>query len=174
MTGRVAERFAWAIETLDVKPSDRLLEIGCGQGVAVSLICQRLSSGSIAAIDQSKSMIDQATRRNREHVDGGKAILKTVALKDADFSANRFDKVFAINVRLLRTAPAAEADFLRRLLKPTGAMYLFQQHPSAHRTRTVTDELKTALQRNGFAVREVLAKGTGASAMTCIVAEPHR
>jgi hypothetical protein len=55
MTERVAERFRWAVETLDPAPSDRLLEIGCGPGVAVSLICETLSTGTITAIDRSKA-----------------------------------------------------------------------------------------------------------------------
>ena len=35
----VPERVAWAVEMLDIAPDDRLLEIGCGAGQAVSLIC---------------------------------------------------------------------------------------------------------------------------------------
>ena len=174
MTERVAERFRWAVETLDPAPSDRLLEVGCGQGVAVSLICRMLSAGTIVAIDRSKSMIDRAARRNREHVREGNATFKAVALEDADFGNERFDKVFAINVRLFRAEAAREAEVLLHLLTPKGALYLFQQHPSTSRTRAVTDELKTALERNGFIVRKVMSAGAGASPMTCIVAGPHR
>jgi ubiquinone/menaquinone biosynthesis C-methylase UbiE len=46
-----------------VARSERLLEIGCGQGLAVSLLCESASIGSITAIDRSKPMIDQAVRR---------------------------------------------------------------------------------------------------------------
>ena len=48
-------------------------------------------------------------------------------------------------------------------------LYLFQQHPSAERTRAVTDELTAAIERAGFAVRNVTTRGAGASTMTCIV-----
>jgi hypothetical protein len=41
-----AERFGWALETLAIAPTDRILEIGCAHGVAVSLVCERLESGS--------------------------------------------------------------------------------------------------------------------------------
>ncbi|MGH3006579.1 MAG: class I SAM-dependent methyltransferase [Gaiellaceae bacterium] len=173
ITEQVAERFRWAVETMDPAPSDRLLEIGCGHGVAVSLICQGLSSGTIVAIDRSKAMIDRAVRRNRDHVDEGTAAFKAAALKDADFGNERFDKVFAINVRLFRAEAAREADVLQRLLIPKGVLYLFQQHPSANRTRAVTDELRSALERNGLTVRKLTSTGSGASTMTCIVAGPH-
>src|ERR671932_220552 len=69
MAGKASERVVWAVETLEVRPADRLLEVGCGHGVAVSLVCERLTTGTITAIDRSPKMIEMATRRNREHVD---------------------------------------------------------------------------------------------------------
>jgi cyclopropane fatty-acyl-phospholipid synthase-like methyltransferase len=44
MAGKASERFVWALDTLEVGPADRLLEIGCGHGVAVSLVCERLKT----------------------------------------------------------------------------------------------------------------------------------
>jgi len=170
MTARVAERFIWAVEVLDPQPANRLLEIGCGQGVAVSLICKTLSGGSIVAIDRSQAMIDRAKRRNREYVDDGTARFQTVALKDADFGDARFDKVFAVNVRLFAADAEDVASALRRALEPSGALYLVQQHPSAGRTSAATEELKVGLRRNGFSIREERSKGADASSLTCIVA----
>jgi SAM-dependent methyltransferase len=126
MSQPVAERFRWAVEVLDPAPSDRLLEIGCGPGVAVSLICPRLSGGTIVAIDRSRPMIDRAVRRNARCVEEGGASFEAVGLSDADFRGMRFDMAFAINVRLFRVDARRELDVLREALKPTGALYLFQ------------------------------------------------
>lgn len=43
MAGQASERFAWAVDALEVRPAD-LLEVGCGHGVAVSLACERLTT----------------------------------------------------------------------------------------------------------------------------------
>src|SRR3954468_13565255 len=98
MAGKASERFVWAVDTLEVRPTDRLLEVGCGHGVAVSLVCERLTTGTITAIDRSAKMIEMATRRNHEHVDAGRAVLETLALEHAAFGDRRFDKVFPFNV----------------------------------------------------------------------------
>ena len=69
-TRAVPEHVRWVVETLGVGPDDHLLEIGCGPGVAVALICERLVSGRIVAIDRSATAISRATRRNAEHIWG--------------------------------------------------------------------------------------------------------
>src|SRR5881397_1559831 len=107
VAGKASERFVWAVDTLEVRPADRLLEVGCGHGVAVSLVCERLTTGTITAIDRSPKMIEMATRRNRAHVDAGRAVLEAIALEDADLGDRRFDKVFAFNVAPFWQQPEA-------------------------------------------------------------------
>src|SRR4051795_6963819 len=125
MAGKASERFLWAVDTLEVRPADRLLEVGCGHGVAVSLVCERLTTGTITAIDRSAKMIEMATRRNREHVDAGRAVLEAVALEDADLGDWRFDKIFAFNVAPFWLQPEAALGAVRAHLAGDGALYLF-------------------------------------------------
>jgi protein-L-isoaspartate O-methyltransferase len=49
----VPERIRWAVELLHVGPEDRILEIGAGPGVSVSLVCEKLEGGKVVAIDRS-------------------------------------------------------------------------------------------------------------------------
>ena len=131
VAGAVPEHVRWAVEVLDPDPDERLLEIGCGPGVALLLICERLVGGRIVAIDRSATAISRATRRNAGCLAAGKAVLRTVALEElqpADVlgERERFDTVFAMNVNLFWVrSPATELELIRRLLRPGGALSLF-------------------------------------------------
>ncbi|HEX3211952.1 MAG TPA: methyltransferase domain-containing protein, partial [Actinomycetota bacterium] len=78
----VPERIRWAVQVLDPAPGDQLLEIGCGPGVAVAAVCQRLRDGRVVAIDRSATAIARATRRNADCIASGRAVLRAVALED--------------------------------------------------------------------------------------------
>ena len=89
----VPVRIRWAVEALSVAPADRILEIGCGPGHAVSLICPKLAGGTIAAIDRSPVQVNLAARNNAESIAAGKATFHNAALTDAALDGARFDKI---------------------------------------------------------------------------------
>ena len=70
MASKPSQRFGWAVDTLALDPACRVLEVGCGHGVAVSLVCERLTSGRITAIDRS-SRPSGFSRRTRWGSSGG-------------------------------------------------------------------------------------------------------
>jgi len=142
----VPERITYAVEKLAVQPDERILEIGCGRGVAAELICARLKGGTMVAIDRSAVAIEAARKRNAEALTGGRLILHQVSLDELPDDIGPFDKVFAINVNLFWTGPAtAELDLIRRLLKPDGTLHLFYEPPSpsqaVHLSATLHDHL---------------------------------
>lgn len=53
---------------LDPGSADQVLEIGCGPGVAAAVVCERLTTGRLLAVDRSAV----AARRTAEHVAGGR------------------------------------------------------------------------------------------------------
>jgi SAM-dependent methyltransferase len=156
MADAAAERHVWAVKTLGPDPSDRVLEVGCGHGVAVSLICERLVDGQVTAIDRSPVMIEIATRRNRAHVDAGRAVLRAEAFEQADLGDGVFDKIFAAHVALFWRRPAVALPIVRRVLAPGGTLSLFSQAPSWRRAaaQAFTADVAATLSGHGFAVED--------------------
>ncbi|MFI6283645.1 SAM-dependent methyltransferase [Streptomyces sp. NPDC051018] len=94
-------RLVRAVEALGLRAEDRVLEIGCGTGVAVSLVAGRLTTGRITAIDRSAHAVEAARRRNTEHLASGRAVLLHTPLSELagpPATGGAFDKVFAVNV----------------------------------------------------------------------------
>ena len=175
MAGKASERFVWAVDTLEVRPADRLLEVGCGHGVAVSLVCERLTTGTITAIDRSPKMIEMATRRNREHVDAGRAVLEAIALEDADLGDRRFDKVFAFNVAPFWQQPEVALGAVREHLARDGAVYIFwdARHSAPERARDLGNELADRLREGGFSVDRVLVEDLRPVPAVCAMGRPQ-
>lgn len=168
----VPERIAWAVQMLDVAPNDQLLEIGCGAGHAVALICAQLDTGAITAIDRSASMINLALQRNHGQVVAGRARLEAVALEQAGFGGARFTKVFAFNVNLFERRPARALDMIRSLLLPSGRLYLFFQPPRADKTPRIAEQVAAQLQLNRFVVSKVETAELQPAPAVCLVAHP--
>lgn len=148
---KAAERLVWAVGLLDVQPDDRLLEVGCGHGVAVSLVCDRLAGGHLTAVDRSATMIEAAARRNADHVRAGRATFLTASLHDADLGDTRFDKVFAIHVPvLLRGDPGRELEIVTEHLAPGGRLFLPFQPLEPTQVEPTIERLTAVLTGHGF------------------------
>jgi ubiquinone/menaquinone biosynthesis C-methylase UbiE len=170
-TRSVPERLAWAMQTMAIAPSDHVLEIGCGRGVAASLVCQRLSRGRIVAIDRSVTMAKTAEQRNIDSVEAGRAVFLATSLDAAQLDGERFDKVFAVNVNLFWVRSSArELDLIRRVLKRNGAMYLFYEPPHAPRAMAIADNVVAFLTEQGFATTTLTTTTRPGRAVVCVVA----
>jgi SAM-dependent methyltransferase len=175
VAGKPSERLRWAVQTLDVGPADRVLEVGCGHGVAASLVCERLEDGRLIAIDRSERMIEMAKERNREHVESGKASFETVAIERASFGEERFDKVFAFHVSAVWKSAAA-ATVVREHLDPTGALYLFDKPlvaRDAAGARSAAECVGDALGKRGFSAgAPLIGELESGEFVTCVIATP--
>lgn len=166
------ERLAWAVEMLALEPNGNVLEIGCGNGKAASLVCEQLDGGTIVAIDRSGTMIARATKNNEGHISSGKAVFREVALKDLDLSNERFDAVFAFNVNVFWTTPGEGLDTLRELLTPNGRFYLFYGGwKGGSALGGIVDKVTPTLENHGFTVTNVHVKELTTAPAVCIQVE---
>jgi SAM-dependent methyltransferase len=135
VTNEIAQRHRWTVETLAIDPTDHVLEIGCGYGVAVSLLCEELTTGTVTAIDRSETMIERASKRNTDYVSSGAATFQTAAVETVDFGDTAFDTIFAVNVGLFWNHPEKGLPVVKNHLWPDGAFYIFGSVVSLGRGR---------------------------------------
>jgi cyclopropane fatty-acyl-phospholipid synthase-like methyltransferase len=145
---------------LDVQPTDRLLEFGCGPGVSVELVCARLGEdGFVAAVDRSATAVRRTLARVAPWVEAGRAVVRQTAftasgLAAASLDSVRYDKIFSINVNLYWTGPATdELALARSLLVPGGRLYAFFEMPggsSSGRATEIASRVVASFTAGGF------------------------
>ena len=120
-----ANQKEWAIELLsklDLKESDRVLDIGCGDGEITALIAQKVPRGCAVGIDSSGDMIRLARRRFPvDHYSNLSFLLKDA--RAMDFTGE-FDAVFSNACLHWVTDHMPVLEGVRRSLKPSGRMLL--------------------------------------------------
>ena len=129
----MSERLRSVVEQLHIRPNDRVLEIGCGHGVAATLVCERLERGHLTAVDRSTKMIQAATRRNAAYVAAGRAEFLVADLEDLDLGDRCFDKIFAVRVGLFHHEPERARSMVERWLAPGGELFVFFDQPTNRR-----------------------------------------
>ncbi|MEL6348975.1 MAG: class I SAM-dependent methyltransferase [Myxococcota bacterium] len=102
-----------------VKPTDVVLDYGCGTGTTACDLAPRVKS--VHGIDISSKMVDLAQQKAREGGIGN-ATFARVDIFDGSFEAESFDVILAFNI--LHTIPDPQASIRRMhaLLKPNGVM----------------------------------------------------
>jgi ubiquinone/menaquinone biosynthesis C-methylase UbiE len=99
----MSERLRRVVERLDPRPGERVLEIGCGHGVAATYVLER--GARLTGIDRSPKIIAAAKRRNARFVEAGSAEFLVAHLENLDLGDRRFDKIFAVRVARLHREP---------------------------------------------------------------------
>ncbi len=126
----MSERLRAIVEQLDLKPGDRVLEIGCGHGVAATYVCERLDGGHLTAIDRSPKMIEAAAKRNARFPD---AEFLVAELEQLDLGERRFDTIFAVRVGLFHREPDRARALAERWLAPGGLLITGYDAPAPAR-----------------------------------------
>lgn len=156
---QIPARIRWAVDVMDVQPTDSVLEIGCGPGAGAELICQRLTTGKLFAIDRSESGVDRTKRRCKEYVDSGRLTVRQIDLATLRVPVKRLNKVFAFNVNLFWVRDCKEEmALLHERVLPGGAVYLFFEANRPELVPNIVKKASASLQKAGFRVSVVEQK----------------
>ncbi|WP_345441506.1 class I SAM-dependent methyltransferase [Actinoallomurus vinaceus] len=148
------QRNIWAVSLLDVQPTDRVLEIGFGPGIAIAEFAGRATRGHVFGIDHSQAMVRQAARRNAAAVRAHRVHLTHASVEQLPSFGDPLDAILAVNSVGFWPEPVERLRELRRLLRPAGRIALVSQPrcPGATRDTTVraARELQDLLTQAGF------------------------
>jgi len=146
----VPPRLLEAAELLDLRGDQRVLEIGCGAGVAAELLLGRHEALRYVAIDRSATAIERTGRRNQVEVESGRLVVLELgldALAPEAVGGESFDVAFGVNVNVFWTTVAG--DELRRLadcLRPGAVLWLLFEAPGdATRHAEIVTRLQTSI-----------------------------
>jgi SAM-dependent methyltransferase len=147
-------RNRWAVQLLDMQPTDRVLELGCGPGVALAALATRAIRGLVVGVDHSQVMIRQARRRNRAAVRAGQVRLIHTPVESLSLSDGPFDAALAVNTVGMWPDPTARLRELGRLLRPGGRIAVVSQPrcpgATAVTSAAAANELAALLTEAGF------------------------
>ncbi|WP_139981251.1 SAM-dependent methyltransferase [Nocardioides litoris] len=153
---QIPARIRWAVDFMDPQPGDHVLEIGCGAGAAAELICSRLETGKMFAIDRSESGVDRTKRRNEAAIKAGRLTVRQIDLATLRVPVKRLTKVFAFNVDLFWVRNCAdEIALLHERVLPGGAVHLFYEVKIPEKVPDIVKGASKALADGGFRVAAV-------------------
>jgi ubiquinone/menaquinone biosynthesis C-methylase UbiE len=137
---------ASVIAQLQLRPDEKVLEIGFGPGVGIALLASAVPRGLVAGIDPSPGMCAQAGIRNEAAIAAGLVELRQGSVEALSFGDAAFDAYMTVNSMQVWPDKAAGLQEIGRVLRAGGRIALgFTIHSGQRR-----DEIMPTLSVAGF------------------------
>jgi ubiquinone/menaquinone biosynthesis C-methylase UbiE len=110
----------WLVDLLEVREGESVLDVGCGPGVGIELLCAVTPAVRAVGVDPSHEMIVQAQARNQARIRSGVVEIRAAPAHQLPISDVTFDAAMSINSLQVWPDPHAGLREIRRVLKPGG------------------------------------------------------
>ena len=134
----------WVIPLLEVQSDSKVLEVGFGPGVAIQILAATASTGSVAGIDYSQEMVEQATTRNAKAIAAGIVQLHYGSVEKLPFADDIFDRALAINSMQVWSDEMAGLREIRRVMTGGGKIALAFTSAAGQSSTGLTEMLTAA------------------------------
>ncbi|MEM6412946.1 MAG: class I SAM-dependent methyltransferase [Pseudomonadota bacterium] len=136
MTNKPSARILDFVDALPLRPGMRVLEIGCGTGVAVREVARRVAGCFVLGIDRSERAVSLAQRGGQAEIDAGLLEFRTMSAEALQLGAGEegFDLAFAMRVGAFDgrhpDAGVTAMERLRQVMKPNGKFFIDTGDPA--------------------------------------------
>ncbi len=111
-----------AVDALDLKGGEMVLDVGAGSGQILTMIAERLSHGKAIGTDISTGMVNITRKRIKKEGLEERAEVVIDDIEDSNFSDDHFDRIIATFTFTTIPDPVSAAKECARILKPGGKM----------------------------------------------------
>lgn len=144
----------WAVNQLNIKPGERILEIGYGPGYGIAYLLNRHEKVVVDGIDVSEDMKELASKKLKEEMTEQKVNLFVGDIEERSLPPNRYDKVLSVNNYTLWDAQLEILTNIHRAMVKEGKIVITmqprQEDAQLGRTKKFGDQIKRDLQSSGF------------------------
>ena len=113
-----------ALDLLEIRPDDHVLEIGFAHGRTIAAAAARASHGWVAGVEISERMLGMATRFNKQYIDERRMDLRLTDGRSLPYEDSCFDKVYTVHTLYFWPEPLKYIREIVRVLKPGGRFVL--------------------------------------------------
>jgi SAM-dependent methyltransferase len=128
----------WACQAGGVAFGQRVLDVGCGPGVALQASLE-VGAARVVGIDPSPVMVAQATARNRGAIADGRCIVRDGDSDRLPADLAPFDRILSVNSFQFWSEPVAALRAMAALLAPEGRLVVVLQPRWVRRAGDVAD-----------------------------------
>ena len=158
-----ADANRWMIDLLEVGAGDRLLDVGCGPGLAVAYAAA--SDSQAVGVDTSPTMVRHARRRNRAAIRRGQAEIHLADANRLPFPEATFTAVASLNSLQFWVEPRRALAELHRVLEPGGRVAVVlmarSDEPAGPSPPPWVDETMALMREAGFTGVEIADRSFG-------------
>jgi len=107
----------WMVDCLQIGPHDRVLDVGCGPGLAAAAAAL-VTKGWVVGVDASPTMVRLARRRNRTAVRQGRVEIRQAEAARLPYPDGHFTRAGSLNSLQFWPSPDDGLRELYRVLEP--------------------------------------------------------